>query len=234
MSERGCKSKAGGSASGRALMGSSSPPFPLQHCSLLLRWLSTSYRRREPLQQKKRKRSPHCHLSLESFAPSAAADRNQILSPCCQRDSPRAAACRVQVPVADAGGAALRLSSLLTGEEAEHISREEGKQRSQTHLLFPPSSLAPAPTAPTSWMAGHCPRPLGRACPRGCGRKAASVVFPPSPASVTAAPLRACCGIWLPCSHGAVGHGSRLIPHRHQLARCLWLSNLRRPCAPVP
>lgn len=58
MSERGCKSKAGGSASGRALMGSSSPPFPLQHCSLLLRWLPTSYRRREPLQQKRENGPP--------------------------------------------------------------------------------------------------------------------------------------------------------------------------------
>lgn len=183
---------------------------------------------------KKRKQSPTATSVWSSLLPRRLQDRNQILSPCCQRDSPRAAACRVQVPVADAGGAALHLSSLLTGEEAEHISREEGKQRSQTHLLFPPSSLAPAPTAPTSWRAGHCPQPLGCACPRGCGRKAASVVFPPGPTSVTAAPLRACCGIWLPCSHGAVGHGSRLIPHRHQLARCLWLSSLGRPCAPVP
>lgn len=38
-------------------MGSSSPPFPLQHCSLLLPWLPTSYRRREPLRQK-RENSP--------------------------------------------------------------------------------------------------------------------------------------------------------------------------------
>lgn len=211
----------GGSASGRALVGSSSPPSP---SNTAVPWTCFScYRGSPPATggasptKRKKKPIPTATLAWSPLLTRQPQVRNQKLSSCCQRDPPRAAARRVQALAADAGGAALHFSSPLTGEEAEHISREDGKQSSQTHLPFPPSSLAPAPAAPTSQRAVHWPQPPGRACPRRCSGKGANVVFPPGPASVTAAPLCACCGIRLSCSHGVASHRSRLISHT-----CWW------------
>lgn len=167
----------------------------------------------EPLQQK-RNQSPTATSAWSPLVTQRLQVRNQtntlpvLLKGLSEAGSPHSTGTAAEAE------AALLSSSPLTREEAEHVSREEGKQSSQTYLLFSPSSLAPAPAAPTSQRAVHWPQPPGHVCPRGCR---ANVVFPPSPTSVAAAPLHACCGIWLPCSHGAVGHRSRLIPHR-----CRW------------
>lgn len=133
---------------------------------------------------KKKTQSPHCQLSLESFAPSAAAVQEPNALPALLKRLSEGS--RLQ----GAGISSLCRKTCLAllkpahqrGSGAHQQERREAKVSNNASLLFPPPSLAPALTAPTSQRAVHWPGPLDQACPRGCSRKgvtSSSLLVPP-------------------------------------------------------
>lgn len=113
------------------------------------------------------------------------------------------------------------------------MSREEGKPRSQTHLLFPPSSLAPAPAAPTSQRAVHWPQHWVMPAPEDVVRKEKTSSSLPVPPQLLQHPSHL---LWdlvplLPqgCWPQEQAHSPQM-----PVAQWLWLSSLGHPCAPIP
>lgn len=112
-------------------------------------WLPTSYRRSLSNKKKKTENTvPPLPPQFGVLCFLGCYRTGTKCSPCAAEGTLRSAACRVQASAPSAGGAAWHFSSLLTREEAEHISKKEGKQGSLTCL--PPVS------SPITGSSTHC------------------------------------------------------------------------------
>jgi len=233
---RGCQSKAGGSVSGRALVGSSSPPSPsntaVPWTCFLLPWLPSSYGR--SLSNKNQKTVPKTlPPQLGVLCSLGGCGSGTKRCPHAAEGTLWAAACRAQALAASAGGAAPRFPSLLTGEEEEHMSREEEVQRSPRTSSF----------LPLHWLQ-HPLHPQARGLRTGLSHQVTLAPEVQRERSRHHLPswshLSYCstllCLLWHPAPLLPRGCQPRKQAHSPQVpvAQCLWLSNLGQSAPPSP
>lgn len=199
----------------------------------------------ESLQKrKKRKQSPHCHLSLESFAPPAAAGQEPNALPVLLKGLSEGSS----LQGAGISSQCRRICTALL-KPAHHrgsgAHQQEGREAKVSNM--PPSCFLPP-----HWLQHPQARGLStglglwiKPAPEDVVGKEQTSSFLLVPPQLPQHPFMPAVGSGSPLPRG---HGSRLIPHRHQgpvplaewfgtpLCPCPW--GLRTPgscpCAPYP
>lgn len=196
-------------------MGSSGSPPPTS-AAALVPWLPTSYRRSLSNKRgKKKTQSPHCHLSLESSAPSAAAVQEPNALPVLLKG------------LSDGGslqGAGIRSQCRRICMALLKPAHQGGSGAYQQEVREAKvSNMPPSCFLPPHWLQ----HPQARGLCTGLGlwiepapedvvekeQTSSSLLVPPQ---LPQHPFMPAVGSGSPAPNWAVGHGSRLIPHRHQ------------------
>lgn len=228
VSERGRKSKAGGSGSGRALLGSSSHHLPLTLQSLGLVSLVTMAPHQpweEPLQQK-RTQSPAATSAGSPRLAWRRQVRNQTLPGAAKGTprGPRPVGYRHQLPTWEQLHCA---SSARSPKRKWSTSAGRKGSKGLKHTLFPPLFTGSSTRCVLASAAGSClPQSVQWERSKHCllSRSHLSYSSTPSCLRWDSAPL-------LPwgCWPRKQAHSPQMM-----VARCLWLSSLGHPCASVP